>query len=90
VDRGLSMGTFMTFSIPYSDLGLRCKRWASWTGQNGKLNRRSTGVANRKLAEALAAKWVKDGFMEEHFGKKPEVPFSEAVLRYASDVLPKT
>jgi integrase len=31
----------------------------------------------------LAAKWVKDGFMEQHFGKKPEVSFTEALLRYA-------
>lgn len=57
--------------------------WVTWNDQDGKRHRRSTGVANRRLAEALAAKWVKDGFMEEHFGKKPDVPFSEAVLRYA-------
>ena len=59
------------------------KYWVSWNDQDGKRIRRSTGVADRKLAEGLAAKWVKDGFMEEHFGKKPEVPFSEALLRYA-------
>jgi len=59
------------------------KYWVSWNDQDGKRHRRSSGVANRKLAEALAAKWVKDGFLEEHFGKKPDVPFEEALLRYA-------
>jgi integrase len=59
------------------------KWWVSWSDQDGKRHRRSTGVANKKLAEALAAKWVKDGFLEEHFGKKPDVSFSEALLRYA-------
>jgi integrase len=59
------------------------KYWVSWNDQDGKRIRRSTGVANRKLAEALAAKWVKDGFLEEHFGKKPDVPFEKALLPYA-------
>jgi integrase len=57
--------------------------WATWNDQDGKRHRRSSGVSNRKLAEALAAKWVKEDFLAEHFGKKPEVPFSEALLRYA-------
>lgn len=59
------------------------KYWVSWNDQDGKRIRRNTGVANRKPAEALAAKWVKEGFLEEHFGKKPDVPFEEALLRYA-------
>ena len=58
--------------------------WATWNGQDGKRYRRSSGTDNRKLAEALAAKWVKEDFLEEHFGKKPEVSFSEALLRYAN------
>lgn len=57
--------------------------WATWNGQDGKRHRRSTGTDDQGLAEALAAKWVKDGFMETHFGKVPEVPFAEALLRYA-------
>ena len=44
-----------------------------------------TGTDNRILAEALAAKWVKESFMETRFGKIPDVPFSEALLRYAQD-----
>lgn len=57
--------------------------WADWTDQNGKRYRRSSGTDNRKLAEALASKWVQDNFLDEHFGKKPELPFSDALLRYA-------
>jgi len=63
--------------------GASGKWWVTWNDQDGKRHRRSTGVADRKLAEALAAKWVRDGFMEEHFGKTPDVPSSEAILRYA-------
>ena len=43
--------------------------WVTWNDQNGKRNRRSSGTVNRKAAEALAAKWVEEGFMEQHFGK---------------------
>jgi integrase len=57
--------------------------WVTWNDQDGKRNRRSFGTTDKKLAEALAARWAKEGFMEEHFGKFPEVPFSEALLRYA-------
>lgn len=57
--------------------------WVSWTDQNGKRFRRSSGTADRKLAEALAASWIKEDFLENHFGKKPEIAFSEVLLRYA-------
>jgi hypothetical protein len=57
--------------------------WVSWVDQNGKRYRRSSGTNNRKLAEALASKWVQDNFLDEYFGKKPELPFSDALLRYA-------
>ena len=57
--------------------------WVTWNGQNGKRHRRSSGTDDRKLAEALAAKWIKEDFLAEHFGKKPDVPFSEALIRYA-------
>ena len=56
--------------------------WATWN-QDGKRHRRSTGTDDRKLAEALVSKWVQEDFLEDHFGKKPELPFSEALLRYA-------
>ncbi|MBL6931944.1 MAG: site-specific integrase [Rhodospirillales bacterium] len=59
------------------------KWWASWSDQDGKRYRRSTGTDDQKLAEALAAQWVQEGFMERHFGKIPEMPFSEALLNYA-------
>jgi len=59
------------------------KWWVNWTDRNGKRHRRSSGTNDRKLAEALAAQWVKENFLAEHFGKKPELPFSEALLRYA-------
>jgi integrase len=59
------------------------KWWVTWNDQDGRRNRRSSGTADKKLAEALAAQWAKEGFMEEHFGKVPEVPFSEALLAYA-------
>ena len=57
--------------------------WATWSDQNGKRIRRSSGTSDRKLAEALTASWVKDDFMEDHFGKKPDLAFSEILLRYA-------
>ncbi len=57
--------------------------WVTWNDQNGKRSRRSSGTDDRKLAEALAATWVKEDFLAEHFGKKPDVPFSEALIRYA-------
>lgn len=60
------------------------KWWVTWNDQSGKRHRQSSGTDDRKLAEALAAKWVKESFLEEHFGKIPEVPFSEALLRYAT------
>ncbi len=59
------------------------KWWVTWNDKDGKRHRRSTGTDDRKLAEALASKWVQEDFLEEHFGKKPELPFSEALLRYA-------
>ena len=59
------------------------KWWVSWTDRNGKRHRRSSGTDDKKLAKALAAKWVKEEFLAEHFDKKPELPFSEALLRYA-------
>ena len=57
--------------------------WVIWNDRNGKRIRRSSGTADRKLAEALAADWIKEDFMEEHFGKKPELAFADALLRYA-------
>jgi len=59
------------------------KWWVTWNDRNGKRIRRSSGTTDRKLAEALAASWVKDDFMEVHFGKKPDLLFSEILLRYA-------
>jgi len=59
------------------------KWWATWYDRDGERHRQSSGTADRKLAEALASKWVQEGFMEEHFGKKPDLPFSEILLRYA-------
>jgi len=57
--------------------------WITWRDQNGKRFRRSSGTTNRKLAEALAASWIKQDFMEVNFGKKPDLDFSEILLRYA-------
>jgi integrase len=57
--------------------------WVTWNDQNGKRNRRSSGTSDRKLAEALVAKLVKEEFLDEHFGKKPDLPFNEILLRYA-------
>ena len=57
--------------------------WVTWNDQDGKRHRRSSGTEDRNLAQALGAKWVEEGFLEKHFGKKPDVAFSEALLRYA-------
>lgn len=59
------------------------KWWVMWSDKNGKRFRRSSGTTDRKLAEALAASWIKEDFLETHFGKKPEIAFSEVLLRYA-------
>jgi len=55
----------------------------TWYDRNGKRHRRSSGTTDKKSAEALAAKWVKESFMEHHFGKTPETPFAQALLGYA-------
>jgi len=57
--------------------------WATWNDQNGKRHRRSSGTEDQKLAEALVAQWVQDDFFEEHFGKKPDLPFGDALVHYA-------
>lgn len=57
--------------------------WISWTDQNGKRHRRSSGTKNKREAEALAATWVKKDFLAEHLGIAPYVGFNEALLRYA-------
>ncbi|WP_420417396.1 tyrosine-type recombinase/integrase [Pacificispira sp.] len=59
------------------------KWWVSWSGTDGKRYRRSTGTDDRKLAEALGAKWVKEEFMEQHFGVIADEPFNDALLAYA-------
>ena len=57
--------------------------WVTWNDHDGKRNRRSSETSDRKLDEALVAKLVKEEFLEEHFGKKPDLPFNEILLRYA-------
>lgn len=58
------------------------KWWVDWTDQKGHRLRKSTGTDDKKLAEALAAKWAQESFLEQHFGVIPEFPFQEALLRY--------
>lgn len=57
--------------------------WVTFNDQNGTRYRRSSGTTDKRLAETLAANWIKEAFMEQHFGKLPEVPFSDALLAYA-------
>lgn len=57
--------------------------WATWYGKDGKRHRRSTGTSDKRLAEVLTAEWAQESFLEEHFGKKPELPFEDALLSYA-------
>ncbi len=61
------------------------KWWVDWTDQKGRRHRKSTGTNDKKLAEALAAKWTQESFLEQHFGVIPEVPFTEALLRYGQE-----
>lgn len=61
------------------------KWWVDWTDQKGQRHRKSSGTDDKKLAEALAAKWTQESFLEEHFGVIPDVPFSEALLRYGQE-----
>ncbi|MBL4874011.1 MAG: site-specific integrase [Rhodobacteraceae bacterium] len=57
--------------------------WADWRDQNGKRHRKSTGTKDKALADALAAKWTHQSFLEKHFGAMPEIPFRDTLLRYA-------
>ena len=59
--------------------------WASWYDQKGRRHRKSTRTDNKKLAEAMAAKWKQESFMEEHFGTIPDTPFHDALVRYAEE-----
>jgi len=61
------------------------KWWATWYDPKGKRHRKSTGTDNKEQAQALAAKWQQEQFMEQHFGAIPEVPFNDALLRYAQE-----
>jgi len=61
------------------------KWWATWNDQKGRRQRKSTGTDDKAIAQALAAKWQQDGFMEQHFGVIPDVPFRDALLRYAEE-----
>ncbi|MBW7997183.1 MAG: site-specific integrase [Candidatus Glassbacteria bacterium] len=58
------------------------KWWATWYDQDGRRRRKSTGTEDKELAQALAAKWQQESFMERHFGAMPEVPFRDALVRY--------
>jgi len=61
------------------------KWWADWTDQKGRRFRKSTGVDDKALAKALAAKWQQASFMEQHFGVIPEYPFQDALVRYGEE-----
>lgn len=61
------------------------KWWVDWTDQKGRRHRKSTGTDDKALAETLAAKWQQESFLEQHFGVIPEVPFTEALLRYGQE-----
>jgi hypothetical protein len=59
--------------------------WASWYDQKSRRHRKSTRTDAKKLAEAMAAKWKQESFMEEHFGTIPDTPFHDALVRYAEE-----
>ena len=59
--------------------------WVDWSDQKGQRRRKSTGVEDKDLALALAAKWQQAKFMERHFGVTPEVPFRDVLLRYGDE-----
>ena len=59
--------------------------WASWYDQKGRRHRKSTRTDDKKLAEAMAAKWQQESFMEQHFGAIPDTPFHAGLLRYAEE-----
>ena len=59
--------------------------WATWNDQKGRGHRKSTGTGDKDLAQALAAKWQQESFMEQHFGKIPEVLFRDALFRYGQE-----
>ncbi len=61
------------------------KWWVDWTDQKGHRHRKSTGTDDKQLAEALAAKWTQESFLEQHFGVIPEYPFRDALLRYGQE-----
>lgn len=59
--------------------------WATWTDTNGKRHRKSTRTDDQELAQALAAKWQQERFLEKHFGVIPDYPFRDALFRYGQE-----
>ena len=51
------------------------KWWADWTDQKGQRHRRSTGGDDKKLSEALEAKWKREGLIEQHYGVLADAQF---------------
>jgi integrase len=56
--------------------------WASFTDQNGKRIRQSTGTTDYKEAQALEAKWRLEAYRAKHWDEPPEVAFEEVLLLY--------
>lgn len=56
--------------------------WVSYTDASGKRTRRTTGTADRKEAEALAAKWKLEAFQSKQWGLQPSRTFDELMLEY--------
>jgi integrase len=55
----------------------------TWYDPDGSRHRQSTGTQVRRDAEALARKWANEDFLQEHFGKTPEILFADVLLNYA-------
>ena len=56
--------------------------WASYVDASGRRTRRSTGVAERKEAEALLAKWKLESHRQRQGGDQPSRTFDELMLAY--------
>ena len=56
--------------------------WVSYVNASGKRTRRSTGIANRKEAEALLSKWRLEAREERNWGTQPSRSFDELMLAY--------
>jgi len=62
--------------------------WVSFTDASGRRTRKSTGIADRREAEALLSKWRLESRNQRQWGVQPSRTFDELMLKYVRSVTP--